>query len=371
MQINTTLYKQSSKDAVQQWSVFAEGNKVTVEYGQVDGKFQTKDTYVKGKNVGRSNETTDEAQAIKEAESKWNKQVKKGYVEDPSGERSVLLPMKVESYFKGKMKDKIEFPATTSRKLNGLNGEARIKEGLFTQLSRGGEEYPLPFKAAVSELEMLMDILDVDSLNYEIYKHGEYLQDITGAVKAPTKHKDLWEKLEYYVFDLPTDVGTWKERLAKLQAVNMTGFKYVRIVTAREVNSHEEIIQYQDSFVAEGYEGSIVRNYKGEYNYNTRTMDVLKVKYVQSEEFKVKSWIVDKNKHPVFICEAEGGLFKVKPKGTTQQRGAMLAQAPNYIDNWMTVEFEMFSKDGIPLKPVGIGLREGIVDEEGNFFPTE
>ena len=371
MQVNNTLYKQTATGAVQQWSVFAEDNKVTVEFGQVDGKLRVKDTFCEGKNIGKSNATTDEEQAVSEAVSKWEKQVKKGYVEDPAGERLVLLPMKVEAYFKGKMKDKLEFPCTISRKLNGVNGEGRrLADGSFVQLSRGGEEYPKPPVAAVRELRDLMTLLGVDSLNYEIYKHGTFLQDINGAVKAPHNHGDLWAELEYYVFDLPTSVDDWKAREEVLAAVDMAGFKYVRIVNSEEVTSHEDIITLHNAYVAQKYEGSIVRNYKGLYKYNTRTMDVLKVKDVESEEFQVEDYFADKNLHPVFWCKKGGKLFKVKPKGTDEQRAQILLDARDWVGKWMTVEFEMYSRDNVPLKPVGIGLREGTV-KHGVFTPTE
>jgi ATP-dependent DNA ligase len=372
MHINSTLYKQSAKDAVQQWEVFVEGNKITVEYGQVGGKKQTKDTHCKGKNTGKANATTDNEQAIAEALSKWEKQVKKGYVEDPSGARLVLLPMKVESYFKTGMKDKLQFPCTSSPKLNGVNGECRLlPDGSIVQLSRGGEMYPLPFTAATHELKTVMVLLNVTSLNYEIYKHGEYLQDITGAVKAPDKHKTLWEKLEYHIFDLPSYNTDWRTRRALLESARVLKCSYVHIVPSVEVHSHEELISRQDEYVSKGYEGSIVRNYKGLYTYNTRSSDVFKVKYTTSEEFLVHSYFTDKNNQPVFWCKSKGGLFKVKPKGTDQQRANILAQAPSWVDKWMTVEFESYSKDKKPLKPVGIGLRAGTVDDRGVFTPKE
>lgn len=372
MQINNTLYKQSAKDAVQQWAVFVEGNKVTVKFGQVGGKLQTKDTFCKGKNVGRANATTDEEQAVTEAVSKWEKQIKKGYVEDSSGVRTVLLPMKVESYFKGKMKDKLEFPCTISPKLNGINGECRLlPNGSIKQLSRGGEEYPLPFTVAAHELKTLMTLLGVDSLNYEIYKHGTFLQDISGAVKAPHKHTELWEQLEYYVFDLPTAGGDWRSRLAKLNNVTLPDFKFVRIVNSKVVNSHSDVIKYQDAYVSEGYEGSIVRNYKGLYGYNTRTIDVLKVKYAMSEEFLIDSYFIDKNGHVVFSCVAGANKFKVKPKGSDERRAQIRYQAAFWVGKWLTVEFETYSKDGVPLKPVGINIREGIEDKNGKFTPNE
>lgn len=366
------LFKKASKGAVQTWYVTVADDTVTVHFGQVDGKLQTKDTICKPKNVGRSNETSANEQALKEAQSKWDKQKKKGYVTDPSGESNVYLPMKVEAYFKGKNKNKIKFPAHISRKLNGVNGEARLLDDEFiVQLSRGGELYPLPIKEACDELKELMNLLDVTSLNYEIYLHGQHLQDIQGAVKAPTHHPELHSRLEYHIFDLPRMLGIqWKSRYQHLCTITKQ-FKYVKIVKCEEVNSHEDIIKLQDQYVAEGYEGSIVRNFKGLYEYNKRTSDVQKVKYVESDEFKIIGYGIDKNRHPVFICGPEDKNFSVKIKGTDEFRKAIVPEIKNWYGKWLTVEFETYSKDGIPLKPVGIALRKGIEDDEGNFIPSE
>ena len=369
MQVNTTLYKKTATGAVQQWKVAVIDNKITVTFGQVDGKLQTKDTFCKGKNLGRANETSPEDQAVKEAVSKWEKQLKSGYVECSSGTRVVFLPMKVKAYFDKKHKDYVKFPATIGRKLNGVNGECRLVDGNLVQLSRGGEEYPLPPEEAQEELISVMKMLEVTSLNYEIYLHGTHLQDITGAVKAPHKHKDLWERLEYHIFDTPNSSEAWKDRLISLETV--LDLDHVKVVENYEVLSHDEIIEYQDKFVAEGYEGSVVRNYDGLYEYNKRTSDVLKVKYVQSAEFKILSYTLDKNSQPVFTCTSSGGPFKVKPKGTKEQRAAIANNADSWIDKWLTVEYETLSKDGIPLKPVGVALREGYETKDGTFVPTE
>lgn len=369
MKINTTLYKKTATGAVQQWEAAVIDNKITVTFGQVDGKLQTKDTFCEGKNIGRSNATSPEDQAVKEAVAKWEKQKKSGYVECPSGTRTVLLPMKVKAYFDAKNKDKVKFPASIGRKLNGVNGECRIVDGNFVQLSRGGEEYPPPPQKAQQDLIKAMSTLGVNSLNYEIYLHGEHLQDITGAVKAPHNHKELWEKLEYHVFDIPSSTDTWEVRAELLKKLVPTD--YVKSVENYTVNSHEEIIEYQDSFVANGYEGSVVRNYKGLYEYNKRSSDVLKVKYVESEEFKVTSWTLDKNNHPIYVCSSKGGDFKVKRKGTDEERKADAKVADNNIGKWLTVDFETMSKAGKPLKPIGICFRKGYENEKGVFVPTE
>ena len=75
-QANSTLYALNKDGSFQCWKVFIAGNQVVVEFGKVGGKKQQKVTTCEPKNVGRSNETTAEQQALAEAVSKWEKQVR-------------------------------------------------------------------------------------------------------------------------------------------------------------------------------------------------------------------------------------------------------------------------------------------------------
>ena len=54
---------------------------------------------------------------------------------------------------------------------------------------------------------------------------------------------------------------------------------------------------------------------------------------------------------------------KLKLKGTNEERLAMAANAGSYIGKYLTVEYEMLSKDGVPQKPVGQYFRQ--VDANG------
>ena len=65
-----TLYGKDSKGNLRVWTIKIEGNAVTVEHGREDGKLTSKTYYTKGKNLGRSNETTPEEQAELEAQAK-------------------------------------------------------------------------------------------------------------------------------------------------------------------------------------------------------------------------------------------------------------------------------------------------------------
>ena len=73
-QIKTTLYGKDKSGGLKIWEVFVNENIISVFYGKLGGKIQEKQTVCYGKNLGKSNQTTDNQQAIAEAEAKWNAQ---------------------------------------------------------------------------------------------------------------------------------------------------------------------------------------------------------------------------------------------------------------------------------------------------------
>lgn len=52
------LYKLSrNNNEIEEWQITTDKDTYTVTYGQLNGKLTSKTTRVKGKNIGRSNET--------------------------------------------------------------------------------------------------------------------------------------------------------------------------------------------------------------------------------------------------------------------------------------------------------------------------
>lgn len=369
-----TLYKTARTGKTQVFDIEVNSGTYTVSWGVVGGARQSKTTTCVGKNIGRSNETSPEDQAILEANAIWTKKQKANYSTSASAPTTVYLPMKVNDYHD--FKHKIVFPAFSSVKLNGVNCEYRIIDGKLRLLSRGGEDYPIPAHQAEEALRLL-DHLDGISINGEMYCHGEHLQDIMAATK---KHNALTPKLKFHIFDFPNAGGTYAERCTKLYpAVAELDLQSIATINVGVVEDHDDIAEQHDDVVAEGYEGLVVRNRTALYEYNTRSLDVFKVKAVQDAEFRVMDYKLDKNGHAVFECDAlpitvktddneAFGLkpFSVKLRGTNEERLAMAAEAGSYIGKFLTVSFECFSKDGIPLKPVGVMFRTVDANGEAN-----
>jgi len=357
-----TLYKLAKTGATQVLNMEIIGDTYTREWGQKDGKMQTKATTAKPKNVGRSNETTAEEQAIIEAKAVWAKKMKANYSESEEAPVLVELPMKVNSY--DKHKAKITFPCYISPKLNGVNCEYRKNaEGTLELLSRGGEQYQVPIHQ-VPAIHAAMTAMGTTRINGEMYIHGEHLQNIMAAVKKPNPQtKDL----VFHIFDVPLIDENYTYRGELLYKV--TNSNYVKVIPVSVAQSEEDIESAFKEVTSLGYEGLMVRNASGKYVYNTRSYDVLKYKVAQDAEFEVKSFDIDKNGHAVFHCYkdfnhvGDNCTFKVKLKGTNEERLAMAANAKDYIGKWLKVEFEMLSQDDIPLKPVGIHFRK--VDSNG------
>ena len=125
---------------------------ITTTHGYEDGKKVVNERVVeKGKNVGRSNETTPVAQAVSEAKALWKKKCDAGYkaegadcdadsvssTEATTGAAAVPLPMLAHDY--NKRGKSITFPCYIQPKLDGVRCVAATGRGLF---SRNGKAFP-------------------------------------------------------------------------------------------------------------------------------------------------------------------------------------------------------------------------------------
>ena len=357
----TILYKPAKTGKTQQWQIEVQGDSFICTYGQLGGAMQTQTTKCESKNIGRANSTTPEQQAVLEAEALVTKKLKSGYSYEISDTPSVSLPMKVKSY--QDQLHNIEFPCFSTPKLNGVNAVFKRVESSITIYSRGGEVYPsIPH---IEELiHVVMDELNHNELNAELYIHGEHLQDIQSAVKKPNK---LSPRLTAGIFDIADCSEIYKVRNKKLvelegvlTKVGSPVLNFVNFLTGVVCESHEHIEKHYNFCMTQSLEGTVIKNFKALYQHNVRSSDMFKYKKTQDAEYQIVDCETDKNGHPVFHClTEEGKLFKVKPKGTDAERKAIIANFESqYLNNWYKIEYEVLSKDGIPLKPIGLGLRD-------------
>ena len=349
------LYKRTVTGAVQVCDISHEGDTVTVSWGQLDGKFQSKTTSCKPKNTGRANATTAEEQAAKEAQAKWDRKLKENYSTDPDCPVSFELPMKISKYEDQASKLNYEEGVLATPKLNGVNITIRLINDELTYTSRGGEPRQVMPHQAI-ELKTVFNYLQTTELGGEMYKHGEYLEDITSAT---TKHNELTPELEFHIFAIPYFDGTYEQMSNKLTtaALMFQHLKYIKFVVPTIILSKEEEDEFYEQALANKYEGIVLCTPSTKYAHNKRLTTAMKRKPVLDGEFLTTGYKIDKNGHVVWTCACPAGSFSVKCKGTNEQRDAMAAKANELVGSWLNVEYETLSKYGKPLKPVGTTFR--------------
>src|SRR5690554_549977 len=76
-----TLYHKGKAGSLYLWRVWTEGADIVTEYGLVDGEKQIARKTATPKNVGRSNATTADEQAVAEAKAMWQNRRDRKYAE--------------------------------------------------------------------------------------------------------------------------------------------------------------------------------------------------------------------------------------------------------------------------------------------------
>lgn len=350
-----TLYTKTSKNVLNCWEISTDGATVTTMWGPVDGLKQTNSYRAKGKNTGRSNQTTPEEQAALEAKSRWDKQVRLKYRETPDAADEDLNIKPMRAYvLDEKRAKKLLWPVYVQPKLNGVRCMAYVKgDGAVRLVSRGGKDYTVPHV----QQELKNRIPKNTMLDGELYIHGTSLQTARHlqAQKSP--------ELKFHVYDitaLPTDNTTWQKRLHALHQwfQDNPNLEHVFLTDTVLANTMGTVKKIHADLTAKGYEGVMVRTVEGPYKLAGKSVDLLKYKMFVDAEFKVVGWKKGKDEVPLFVCIQEEGLeFDVRPVGTAEERRNMLSVADSYVGQLLTVKYQDRSDTNIPLFPVGISLR--------------
>jgi DNA ligase-1 len=337
---------------------------IEIVHGLEDGQKQLESiNIVRGKNIGRSNETTPFEQAKMDAVSKWNLKKDKGYTTIRGGKSEILLPMLAQNI--NEREKYIVYPCYDQPKLNGMRCLSFRENGKIRLQSRGGKQIQsIPH----IEQELLMIMKDGGILDGELYVHGEKLQDITSAINNvdnPEKAKIALSEVKYYVYDCPDRESkyTFRDRFSSFLSVIMgLNLHYVKAVPTIVCNSKADIDKALAKNIADGYEGTIIRNCDGFYAWGERSNDLQKYKLMQDAEYLITGVKAGTGRYAeaaIFQCiTKEGKTFDVNPEGDMAQKKEYLVNAKKYIGKMLTVRFQELTKDGLPTFGVGQCIRD-------------
>jgi ATP-dependent DNA ligase len=318
---------------------------------------QSVPTEAQGKNVGRKNETTAQAQAIADIESDCKRKQKKGYV--PEGEertRVLALPMLAHSY--AKRAHDLVWPCLAQPKLDGVRA---VTDGTRFW-SREGNLFPAATTAhLLGDTEGMM--LDGEiMLDPELYTFEQSISALKDETPDATKLA-LSQQLIYHVFDVVEQGQTFATRYARLlnlfEKGTVAGW---RLVQASELRDASEVQAYLDRCLEQGHEGIMLRNVAGEYKLKHRSKDLLKHKPFVDDEFVIVGVEEGQGKDagtPVFVCVTEASKeFRARPKGTLEWRQQLWRERSVLIGKKLSVTYQNLTAEGVPRFPVAKAIRD-------------
>jgi len=343
----TTLYKIDSKGKKRFLTISTEGSDLIQESGLIDGKSITHRKTCSGKNIGKSNETSPARQAISEMESKITEKLTEGYSRtlEELITNDTVLPMLAKEY--NKEKKKVDWnTAYVQRKYDGMRC---LKTG-DRMISRTNK--------VIDTVPHIMSLLPglLNTFDGELYAHGLNFQENMRLIKKYRPGQT--EAIKYHVYDLVIPNMSFSQRYALLQLA-AKDIEHIEIVETFKVNSEKELIQYHQQFLAEGFEGTMLRWGTEGYKINGRSSNLLKYKDFQDIQLVIED-IEPAESRPewgVPVFSINGKKFRAGMKFSHEERKEILTNKQDYIGTMAEIRYFEKSEDGIPRFPVMVGIR--------------
>lgn len=348
------LYKRAQTGAPQQWQIFVEGHSFYTVAGQVGGVLtKAVPTVCEGKNIGRANETTPEQQAIAEAMSRHQKKLDTGHVlslDEIDNEMAYFEPMLAKIFEDEKHKIDWKKGVLVQPKLDGIRGVIE-KHRCTTRNGKQHKAIPHILNALVSAFEEDPDmILDGECYNHDL--HDDFNKISSLIRKQKPSAADLRESAElaqYHCYDAPRIAGLEQDapfidryRALKkvIESLHVSCIKLVPILWAY---SEEEVRKHHDTFVAQGYEGAIVRLPYSVYK-NSRSECLLKLKVFTDDEFIIERIDTGRGLKSDMACTVHcttksGEPFDATIKAPHAVLKAMLKCKEKYVGKTCTIRY--------------------------------
>lgn len=383
---STGKFRFAIVETSEEWDEERHGYVIQRSYGQVKGKTTLSPAIV----VDRTKQKrTWKEQLELQYNSEVKKYLDKGYVkvdkhpndysedelneifgEVKTNQYGVIKPMLAKQADKVTNKKIFDKEWLASRKLDGVRCLMYYKDGEIHTASRGGEHYDNSTEHIrtnpnlVSFFEAHPDVI----LDGELFKRFKSLQQISGAARMEKNAYDC-DWLEYWIYDcyipdmkaadrikfvVNTLVGEYKIPMYSGAKQDEESHP-IRVLFQEYVSGWDLIEELHDRFVAQGFEGVVIRNPDKLYKPGGRTNDMIKVKKYKSEDFKVIGYKLGLrgSEDMTFTCELKDGrTFEAMPVG---DRATKEEYVENFEDKYKGHKAECtyfnYSDEGIPTQP--------------------
>ena len=272
--------------------------------------------------------------------------------------------------------DKINFPVLATPKLDGVR--ATVQNGIVYSRSLK----PIP-NLHVQDLfgSHLFEGLDGELIVGDITHPNVYNHTVSGVMS-----KDGQPDVKFVIFD---KIGE-EPYVQRLKYINK-GFQNALVLLPVQVDSKEELLGLEASYLEQGYEGVMIRQPDGKYKHGRSTEKegyLLKIKQFSDMEATIvgyEPWWHNGNEAHInelgrtersshkenkvamemlgaYICKAEGyaDTFKVGTGFNHKQREQLWLTRDNDLGKMIKIKYQPAGELKAPRFPVWLGFREEI-----------
>jgi ATP-dependent DNA ligase len=255
-----------------------------------------------------------------------------------------------------------------SAKHDGLRMFLFLRDGEVHTASRGGQDYDVA-STYIREDPFVIKLLTENPdliLDGELYVHGEdwNLQRISGLGRKTELEEDH-KYLTFHCYDIVDTTTPFKlraKKLGEIQKICPKDSKLV-IVDHTPVTGLDQIMALHDKYVADGYEGLVIRDPEKEYKCGARDNRMLKVKEMTEDSFLITGYELGLRgvEDMCFTLQTnDGKAFKAKPQGDRALKESYMEEMEDIIGRKGDVKFFNYTPDGIPNLPVFLTVRYDI-----------
>jgi len=381
---NKTLYRLTKLDQIQVFHIWVDGltNTLHSSKGHLGGA-QQEDAKIfhEGKNIGRANETSAYEQAISEAKSMFNKLLDKGYKEEPFNIETADDRADLWSFLKkhqgkdasgnlrpmlAQKKLKItKWPVYVQRKYDGIRSFSRMDaDGDIHVTSRNGKEFD-SLDHIKESLKLIYPydknvgiVNDTDIIDGELFTTSTDFQGIVSAVK---RKQESSKRIKLRVYDIGCNLPQSYRMGLIMGFREELDIPNIEFVETFICSTMEKILEYHAQFIAEGYEGTMVRTMDGRYEYGKRSWSLMKYKDFDEDEFELIGMEEATGRDAgtaIFVLSDGKVTFRARPMGDRDVRAALWDDQHHQIGRMVTVKYQGKSNTGVPRFPVAKGFRD-------------
>ena len=334
------------------WEASLKGSEVTYRWGVVGGKVQENSVfYTEGKNIGKANETSAEDQALFEMERKARKKMEgnysliKGKITTTSktvvaSDVSIPKPMLAKTFDDQQKFVKGWKKVLGSPKLDGNRCLINLETGkMYSRTRKEITSIPELGNLVVQACDYLQK-LGITWVDGELYSNKITFNEIQSIIRQSTSIDPSANLIKFNLFDYISS-EPYTERYNNMLKINKAITGRIELVRSYSID-FDEIREYHDQFVGEGYEGIMLRCPDGPYE-SKRSKHLIKYKIFVDLEAKIVDMVSEKNdstKLGAFVLNWKGKIFNATPACTDKEKAEFFNNKKKYIGRLAVVRYQ-------------------------------